>query len=94
MGHFHEHIDTWHPTQWFRLWGTTRPDGMVIRFEGVNYDKEIEPGRLYLIDTVLRHEGLAYIDNVYQLFFERLHRINQLLSFYTTSSSPSVSQAN
>ena len=80
MGHFHEHVDTWHPTQWFRLWGTTKPDGMVLRFEGVNYDKEIEPGRLYLIDTVLRHEGLAYIDNVYQLFFafkpneELLHR--------------------
>lgn len=69
MGHFHEHVDTWHPTQWFRLWGTTKPDGMVIRFEGTNYDEEIEAGRLYLIDTTLKHEGLAYKDDVYQLFF-------------------------
>jgi hypothetical protein len=67
LGHFKEHIDTWHPTQWFRLWGTTDPDGMVLRYNGKE-QMDVEAGRLYLHDSITKHEGLAYRDNVYQFF--------------------------
>ena len=67
LGHFKEHIDTWHPTHWFRLWGTTNPDGMVLRYNGKE-ETDIEPGRLYLHDSITPHEAVAYTDNVHQFF--------------------------
>ena len=30
--HFKPHYDTWHPVRWLRLWGTTDPDSMYLRF--------------------------------------------------------------
>lgn len=33
MGHFNPHFDTWHPTRWLRLWGTTDPDKMKLRYK-------------------------------------------------------------
>ena len=50
------------------------------------------PWKCYLCQT-LSANVVCYL-HVYQLFFERLHRINHLLTFYATSSSPSISQAN
>ena len=84
MGHFKPHFDTWFPTKWLRLWGTTKPDGCVFRYEVdepgqtwvetkkcfKKYVEEIniEPGRLYLHDSAKWHDVLAYKDNVYQFF--------------------------
>ena len=82
-GHFKKHIDGWHPIPWIRLWGTTNPDKMEIRFKGKRSDADylstehpdkfremcnVEAGRLYLIDTLIEHEALAYGDDVYQFF--------------------------
>ena len=72
LGHFKKHIDTWHPTKWIRLWGTTDPDRLVIRFEdeqkNMVEEKNIEEGRLYVIDTVKYHESLAFRDDVHHFF--------------------------
>ena len=71
LGHFKKHIDTWHPTQWIKLWGTTNPDGMVIRYEKdgkMVSESHIEQGRFYLHDSIKPHEGLAFADDVYQFF--------------------------
>ena len=67
LGHFKEHIDTWHPTHWFRLWGTTNPDGMVLRYNGKE-ETDIEPGRLYLHDSSIWHDAMSFEDNTYQFF--------------------------
>ena len=71
--HFLRHYDNWFPAQWIRLWGTTRPDRMVLRYEEGHTgqmveEMAIEPGRLYLHDSVKPHEALAYRDGVYQFF--------------------------
>lgn len=84
MGHFLPHFDTWHPTKWIRLWGTTNPQGMKLRykvggeglvenkitdkFEKYEEVKNIEPGRLYLHDSLKWHDAFAFEDNVYQFF--------------------------
>ena len=84
MGHFKPHFDTWFPTKWIRLWGTTKPEGCVFRYETDDegftwvetkkkYKKyveelNIEPGRLYLHDSAKWHDVLAHKDEVYQFF--------------------------
>lgn len=84
MGHFKPHYDTWFPAKWLRIWGTTKPDGCVFRYEhdepGKTWveskgeykkyvrEENIEPGRLYLHDSVKWHDVLAYKDDVYQFF--------------------------
>ena len=84
MGHLLPHFDTWHPTKWLRLWGTTDPEKMKIRYkvsgEGFvenklthkfeNYipEKNIEAGRLYLHDSLKWHDAFAFDDEVYQFF--------------------------
>lgn len=70
-GHFFKHFDTWHPTKWLRLWGTTKPDGMTLRYEEngeMIEEKNIERGRIYLHDSIKLHEALAFTDNVYHFF--------------------------
>jgi len=85
MGHLLPHFDTWHPTKWLRLWGTTKPEGMKLRykvkgekgvvenkltgdFEKYEERKNIEPGRLYLHDSLKWHDAFAFEDNVYHFF--------------------------
>ena len=33
MGHFNPHFDNWHPARWLRLWGTTDPDKIKLRYK-------------------------------------------------------------
>ena len=33
MGHFNPHFDSWHPARWLRLWGTTDPDKIKLRYK-------------------------------------------------------------
>lgn len=85
MGHFLPHFDTWHPTKWLRLWGTTNPENMKLRykvkgekgvvenkltgdFEKYEEIKNVEPGRLYLHDSLQWHDAFAFEDEVYQFF--------------------------
>ena len=84
MGHLLPHFDTWHPTKWLRLWGTTNPEKMKIRykvggkgfvenkltgdFEKYEEEKNIEAGRLYLHDSLKWHDAFAFDDDVYQFF--------------------------
>lgn len=73
---------------------TPFPDSLFLK---ENFDHHVLHTMEMLSLSNIEHKKkinvVGYL-HVYQLFFERLHRINQLLSFYTTSSSPSVSQAN
>ena len=86
LGHFKKHVDTFHPTKWLRLWGTTSPNKMILRYEdnGIMVaEKNIEPGRLYLHDSIRPHEALAYDDNVYQFFIAlNLNSINTLNTLF------------
>ena len=84
MGHFNPHFDSWHPTRWLRLWGTTDPDKMKLRYktggeanvlnkvtdkwEYYEPVENIEAGRLYLHDSIRWHDAFAYDDEVYQFF--------------------------
>jgi len=85
MGHLLPHFDTWHPAKWLRLWGTTNPENMRLRYkikgvkgntinkitgdmEHYETEKNIEPGRLYLHDSLQWHDAFAIEDNVYQFF--------------------------
>lgn len=72
LGHFKKHIDSWLPVYWIRLWGTTDPDGLVLRYEKDDgkmiAETNIEAGRLYLHDSIKPHEALSYKDDVYQFF--------------------------
>ena len=84
MSHFKPHIDTWKPSPWLRIWGTTNPSGMKLRYkskgkpnvwnpikkESERYEeiKDVEPGRLYLHDSSVWHDAFAFNDNVYQFF--------------------------
>lgn len=84
MGHFNPHFDSWHPARWLRLWGTTDPDKMKLRYkkDGISnilnkvtdewecYEpvKNVEAGRLYLHDSIHWHDAFAHDDEVYQFF--------------------------
>jgi hypothetical protein len=69
---FVPHRDLATPTPHFRLWGTDNPEVIKLRFE--NYNKElvevpdIEPGRLYIIDTAVTHDAYCVSDIGYQFF--------------------------
>ena len=85
--HFKPHYDTWHPVRWKRLWGTTKPEGMYLRFKSEDTtdgfcmwndtkkeheiyraEENIEPGRLYIINTLKWHDAFAFNNEVYQFF--------------------------
>lgn len=69
---FKKHIDTILPTAYIRLWGTNQPDNIMLRY---NVDGEmiecrnVERGRLYLIETSAEHDALCTNDLCYQFFF-------------------------
>lgn len=73
---FKPHIDTVVPSPWIRLWGTTDPDNLDLRF--VNNTGElikvngIEKGRIYIIDTSIVHDAISHNNNVYQFFLSLL----------------------
>lgn len=69
---FKPHIDAIIPSPWLRLWGTTSSTDMEIRFWNPSSKKmqavyNIEPGRIYLIDTSLVHDAESFGD-VFQFF--------------------------
>lgn len=68
---FVPHIDTLVPAYWYRLWAAMNPNDTLVEFHNNGNTTtmiNIEPGRLYLIDTSIVHYGKALADNVYQLF--------------------------
>jgi len=67
---FKPHIDTQVPTPYLRLWGTTDPTTIELSYfsgDSFNVVKNIEKGRLYLIDTSIVHIAKATGFN-YQFF--------------------------
>lgn len=74
--HFKPHIDTVLPSPWLRFWATTDTENFIIRYDdgsgNLQVFEDIEPGRLYLIDTHVVHDAHSYADNVYQLFLSTL----------------------
>lgn len=73
---FKPHIDTLIPSAWFRLWGVDRPKNINLKFwnpqkQEMEIVENIEPGRLYLIDTSIVHDAYA-INDVYQFFLSTL----------------------
>jgi hypothetical protein len=72
--HFLPHIDAIKPTPWLRLWGCTN-NNVELRY-AVNDElvkvKNIEPGRLYLIDTTRVHDARNLSDTSMQLFLSVL----------------------
>lgn len=74
--HFKPHIDTILPSPWLRFWATTDIKNFTIRYDdgsgNLTAFENIEPGRLYLIDTHIVHDAISYTDNVYQLFLSTL----------------------
>lgn len=82
---FIPHIDTIVPSYWLRLWGTTDPDNMVLEYhDGNDFIRvtDIEPGRIYIIDTSKVHKARCTSDSCYQFFlsvsFDALPAIQQL----------------
>lgn len=69
---FKPHIDTVIPSPWLRLWATTDPINLHIRFEkkenNLSRVTNIEKGRIYIIDTSIVHDAISYGDDIYQLF--------------------------
>jgi len=82
--HFKPHIDTVVPSPWIRLWGTTS-ESIKLRYAHNNTLIDVvnvEPGRLYLIDTSLVHDARCDGASGYQFFlscctgvYERLRRL-------------------
>jgi hypothetical protein len=68
--HFKPHIDTVVPTPWIRLWGTTSKN-IKLRY-AVNdmlVDTiDVEPGRIYALDTSIVHDARCEGASGYQFF--------------------------
>lgn len=67
---FLPHIDNLLPAPWIRLWGSTTSN-ISLRFwdqHEMTTVKDIEPGRIYIIDTSIVHDAEALEDNTYQFF--------------------------
>jgi hypothetical protein len=68
---FNPHWDVVLPTVNLRLWGTDNPDNICLRFKKNNEMidcKNIEPGRLYLIETSTIHDATCIKNEVFQFF--------------------------
>jgi hypothetical protein len=69
---FVPHIDMIAPTTHLRLWGTDNPDSIKLRFESDNAEfveiENVEPGRLYIINTAIMHDALCTGTTGYQFF--------------------------
>jgi hypothetical protein len=82
--HFLPHIDTFMPAPWIRLWGTTSND-VKIRFakNGVMTEYgDVEPGRLYIIDTLKVHDARCEGSTAYQFFLSVVPSALDLLQQY------------
>jgi hypothetical protein len=73
---FKPHIDTVVPSPWIRLWGTTDPNSIEVRYADRTGQlvkvQNIEAGRIYIIDTSVVHDAVSYNDNAYQFFLSVL----------------------
>ena len=72
-GQFYPHVDNVVPAYWYRLWGTTNTDSYVLAFydevtDSFIKEENIEPGRIYLIDTAKTHIAKSSTDLIYQYF--------------------------
>ena len=69
---FKPHIDTIVPSPWIRLWGTSNPENIDIRYDNglgelIKADN-IEAGRIYIIDTSIVHTASSINGTVHQFF--------------------------
>lgn len=73
---FKPHIDTIVPSPWIRLWGTTDPDNLEIRYDNgsgtLTKTEGIEAGRIYIIDTSIVHDAVCTGSINYQFFLSVL----------------------
>lgn len=84
---FYPHIDTIIPSLWFRLWACINPQGLKIRFynevskqmEEIN---NIEPGRIYIINTAIIHDAYTTSNDTYQLFLSIKPSAREVLKIY------------
>lgn len=68
---FVPHVDAILPAINLRLWGTTQPDNIQLRYESngeMVVCEDVEPGRLYLIETTTLHDAACVKDEAYQFF--------------------------
>ena len=65
-GFFAPHCDVFIPAPNLRIWGTTSNNMKLIIDKKIQ--KNIEPGRIYIIDTAKEHEAKSFEDEVYQFF--------------------------
>lgn len=70
---FLPHIDTFMPSPWLRLWGTTNSDTVTVNYYDPVTDTykrcdNIENGRIYLTDTSLVHDAICTGGTNYQFF--------------------------
>lgn len=75
LAEFKPHIDTIVPSPWIRLWATTDPDKLDIRYANNNELVKvhgIERGRVYIIDTSIVHDAVCHNDQTYQFFLSTL----------------------
>tara|TARA_B100000287_G_C20663960_1_gene791113 strand:+ start:46 stop:756 length:711 start_codon:yes stop_codon:yes gene_type:complete len=63
---FSRHRDIELPANHLRLWGTMS-DKMILKIDDEEM-RDIEPGRIYLIDVSKFHEGISKQNHLYQLF--------------------------
>lgn len=71
---FKPHVDTLIPSYWFRLWGTTS-NNIKLRFaenDQLIEHPDVEPGRIYLINTALVHDAYCKEGNGIQFFLSVL----------------------
>lgn len=84
--HFKPHIDTIIPSPWLRLWATSNNTEFDINYDDGSGNlikfNDIEPGRIYIIDTSKVHDAVSYTDNVYQLFLSVLPSAINILKEY------------
>lgn len=68
-GHLRPHVDIVPEyITHFRLWGTNVDSSKYILKYGEQQITDFEPGRIYLIDTILTHEAYAAADGVCTFF--------------------------
>jgi len=68
---FDPHWDVILPTVNLRLWGTSDPSNIQLRYknnEEMIVCEDVEPGRLYLIETSTIHDATCLQDDGYQFF--------------------------
>jgi hypothetical protein len=71
-GGFNPHVDAVVPSGWLRFWGTTSYDGFELSFfenDQWHTQTNVEPGRIYLIDTATVHIARKYSGTYNYQFF-------------------------